>query len=126
MEELDKLVESAFNSYFNTLSKLGTSSISKTKNILVLSFLDEILYSDINWFITKDDYESIMQVINNLSGNNCTIPFMSYQTFDSIMHEYNKKHTTIRVNESGSTAGHNAIRMTEIDNIRLTEKVETE
>lgn len=89
MDNITKITEKTLTKYFNVLSKLGYKSYNDVNKLLVLSFIEELLTSELSFFITEGDYRSITNAVYCLMGNNCLISLPSYPTWDNLIHSTN-------------------------------------
>lgn len=87
MEQLTKISESTIEKYFEHLVQLGYVKDSEVNKILVLLFLEEVLYKEFAQFITEEDYKIITDTLYCLFGSNCMIDFPTYNVYDSLIHE---------------------------------------
>lgn len=74
--EFPNEVSSALNRYFSILSHTGYKSYNEVDKLLVLIFMEELLYGSMSEFITEEDYKAIYSSITCLSGS-CMIPYPS-------------------------------------------------
>lgn len=112
MDNITTISSEAFERYFNTLSKLGYKSYSNVDKLLVLSVIEDILSGELSFFVTEEDYRSIINALYCIIGNNCLIDLPSYDTWDSIIHE-NKNSVSYRLTEE------NIVRISENDIFRI-------
>ena len=98
MDNITAISSEAFERYFNTLSKLGYKSYSDVDKLLVLSIIEDILSGELSFFVTEEDYRSVINAIYCIMGNNCLIDLPSYDTWDSTIHE-NKNRGSYRLTE---------------------------
>lgn len=105
--ELTNEVYNSVNKYFSVLSHTGYKSYKEVNQLLVFTFLEEVLYGPLAQFITEDDYRVINEALYCLYGS-CMIPFPDY-----------KKSFTPVINRSLDE-----YRVTETDIIRSTEPLE--
>lgn len=75
------LIDEVYNSiehYFEYLSKTGYMPYGRVFQLLVFSFIQEVLYSDMRYFVTEQDYKLIDRVLQCIYGS-CLIPFPDYK-----------------------------------------------
>lgn len=112
MDSLSNITQEVFTRYFNTLFNIGYSKDSNLNKLLLLSILEEILDSELSYFVTEQDYKSIINAIYCIMGNSCLIDLPNYETFDSLIHK--PKYTYyVRVSQD------NIVRVTQDDIIRI-------
>ena len=90
--ELTDEVYNSINRYFSVLSHLGYKQDSEVNKLIVLTFLEELLYGPLSQFITEEDYKSISRSLHCLYGS-CMIPFPDYKksynpTIHKMLDEY--------------------------------------
>lgn len=66
----------ALDRYYNVLSHTGYKSYCEVNNLLILSFIEELL-SKCKGLITEEDYNYLSKVVECLHGS-CLIPFTKY------------------------------------------------
>ena len=76
--------------YFNALSVFGYKSYDDVNRMLVMSMIEELFTSEFSYFITEDDYRTLINSLYCLLGNNCLYDFPSYATWDSMIHKDNR------------------------------------
>lgn len=84
--DITKMTETALDRYFKSLHTLGYKSYNDVNKLLVLSLIQELLTSEFSYFITEEDYKSIVNALYCIIGN-CMIDFPSYASWDSLIHE---------------------------------------
>lgn len=100
--ELLNEVHNSVNSYFSVLSHMGHKSDKEVNQLLVFSFLEELLYGPFAQFITEKDYKSITNSLYCLYGS-CMIPFPDYKrSFDFPV---NRMLDEYRITETGVLRG---------------------
>lgn len=113
----DKAVYGTVNRYFKILKNTGFVSVKNTRRVLVEMFLNEWLNSDMSFYLTEKDYNSIAFAFRNITGD-CLIPYGNY---------CNRR---LRVGISGTQIGspmlmgastYERLRHTESDNVRYAE-----
>ena len=76
--DLTNEVYNSVNNYFSALSHLGYKSDGEVNQLLIFSFIEELLYGPLAEFITEDDYRDINNSLYCLYGS-CLIPFPDYK-----------------------------------------------
>lgn len=104
MKVISKVASDSVNRYFDILTKVGYKNYTDVGNLLILTFLEEILSSNYNEYITEEDYNTIVSAIYTLSGNSCMIDFPNYATYDSIIKE-SSRGFSIKINEDSNIIG---------------------
>lgn len=102
-----KQASDILENYFNILSQTGYYKYSSVYKILVFIFIDDILNTEMNTFVTEDDYKLMVDILECLYGSECLI---SYPEF--------KELTTTLSTILGSSS---AFRITEDSNVRISE-----
>lgn len=64
--------------YFSLLKHTGYIKDSQVMKLLVFSFIVEMLYGDMSYFITEEDYNSITDALYCIYGS-CMISFPDYK-----------------------------------------------
>lgn len=77
--ELQYEIYNALIQYYSVLFNLGYKAYNQIPKLLVLTFLDDILYGPMSYYVTNDDYAIINEVMNNFYGT-CLIPYPDYKT----------------------------------------------
>lgn len=98
MDELIKVSNEAVQRYFTALTQFGYKKYSDVNNLLVLLFLEEVLYYDFSEFITEQDYKAITNALYCLYGSNCMITFPSFINYNSLVHK-NKSELIPRISQ---------------------------
>lgn len=112
MQEYTTYINSIIENYFTILSNKGQISRCKTNKLLVLLFIQE-LFETFHWYITENDYKTILNVINCM--NDCLIKLPTYSHFEDDIHYIEHLDDITRITEDSS------IRTTEDDMIRRIE-----
>ena len=94
MEKITKITSEALKRYYNSLFKLGYKNYTDVNNLLVLTFLEELLEYDSYQFITEEDYNTIIKALYCMLGNSYNIEFPSYAAFV-------ENEVTFRISENG-------------------------
>lgn len=64
--------------YFRTLESTGYMKYSNVYSLLGLLLADDFLNTDLNAFITEEDYRIIDKFLYCLYGSNCLLPYSVY------------------------------------------------
>lgn len=108
--ELTNEVYNAIGRYFSVLTHLGYKAYSEVDKLLVLSFIEELLDSELAFFMTEEDYNIIARAVECLYGS-CMIPYPDYKrASDSIVYQAPDRY---KITERGF------IRSTEDINVRV-------
>ena len=78
VDVMDNFVYNAYDTYFQTLGKLGYMKQKNVDSLLVLDFFYNLIYHDYRGYISKEDYHTIELALNCLYGTNCLIPYPDY------------------------------------------------
>lgn len=73
-----KYTANAVNNYFSSLKKLGYKNYSEVNKLLILIFIEELLYGPMSGLITERDYDDITKAIYCIYGASCMLPYPSY------------------------------------------------
>lgn len=108
--ELTNEVYSSVNKYFSVLSHTGYKSYAEVDELLIFTFIEELLYGPLSQYITEQDYNIITDSLDCLYGS-CMIPFPAYKK--SITGITKKLPNRYRVTESG------VLRSIDTQNLRV-------
>lgn len=103
--ELTNEVYNSVNRYFSVLSHIGYKPYNEVEQLLIFTFIEEMLYSPLSQYLTEEDYNAINNSLYCLYGS-CMIPFPDYKrSIDSTVYrmpdEYRITETgTLRLSES--------------------------
>lgn len=95
MDKVTKVAVDSIRSYYNSLFAFGYSNYVNVNNLLILTFLEELLDYDTQQYISEEDYNDIIRALYNLTGNACNVDYPSYAA-------YINQSTNIRIDESGN------------------------
>ena len=95
MDKVTKVAVDSIRSYYNSLFTFGYSNYVNVDNLLILTFLEELLDYDSQQYIDEKDYNDIIRALYNLTGNACNIDYPSYAA-------YINQSTQIRADKSGN------------------------
>lgn len=108
--ELTNEVYDSVNRYFSVLSHIGYKPDTEVEQLLVFTFLEEMLYGPLAQYITEEDYKTITNSLYCLYGS-CMIPFPDYKKeFDSPV---NRMLDEYRIAETG------ILRSSELSELRV-------
>ena len=77
MENLDSLLLTSLNDYFNVLSKLGYINYCIVGDLIVSLFLNDVL-NGLFGMVSEEDYKDIENCLYCIYGRNCLIPYNQY------------------------------------------------
>lgn len=109
MELIDE-VHNSVNNYFSALSHSGYKPYSEVNQLIILIFIEELLYGPLSEFVTEEDYKLIDKMLYCLYGS-CMIPYPDYKGYFN--YTINKMIDRHRVTESISP------RITELSDLRI-------
>lgn len=89
MSNITNLTYDSLNEYFNKLKHTGYLNISDTNKLLILTFIEELLFNNLSYFIDNEDYSIIINALNKLYGSNCIIGLPDYNIYNHLMHDLN-------------------------------------
>ena len=81
MDKVTKVAVDSIRGYYNSLSTFGYSNYVNVGNLLILTFLEELLDCDSQQYIDEQDYNNIIRALYNLTGNACNIDYPSYDAY---------------------------------------------
>lgn len=97
--ELTNEVYNSVNKYFSVLKNLGYKSYNSVEQLLIFTFIEELLYSPLSQFITEKDYNDISNSLYCLYGS-CMISFPDYKR--SIDQTINNIPDRFRITDNGT------------------------
>lgn len=100
----------AINRYFSLLKHTGYKPYSQVENLIIMTFIEEMLDGPLSQFITERDYNSIINSLYCLYGT-CMIPFPDYKK--AIAEVQDKSPDKYRTTEDGT------FRVSEIIGLRI-------
>ena len=71
------------DNYYNILEQTGYYNYSSVCKILVLSFIDDLLNTEFNSFISEDDYKLIAGILNCFTSFDCLIPYSEFTEYNN-------------------------------------------
>lgn len=108
---LSNLVYTGLQNYFTVLSAVGYKKYKDIDGLLVISIIEEMLNSDLSFYITQDDYKAIGLALEKFWGTNCLVPYRTY--LKGMQEVYKELPPFNRITEDGS------LRITEGDKLRI-------
>ena len=72
-----KRVHETLMRYFATLTQVGYVSDSASRRILVMMFLNEMINSDMSFFVDDKDYNILARAVRIITGD-CLMPYGNY------------------------------------------------
>lgn len=112
MDKMLEISEEAITRYFTTLSQFGYKKYSDVDKIIILFFMEEMLAGEMSYYVTQDDYRSIVNALYCLAGSTCMIDFPMFESYDTLVHSSNRTFVP-RITEDS------ILRSTEDDNFRV-------
>lgn len=106
MDNLTKVAYFSTKNYFDYLSQFGYRSDKDISKLLVMQFIEELLYGKLSLYVDENDYKIIENALYCIYGDNCLIPFPQYNINKNIL---------------DFTIMDYRARITEDENIRVTE-----
>lgn len=97
MDNIDKILSVSLDRYFNTLSTFGYKNYCDVSKLLVLMFIESILYNKAGILLPEKDYKEVEKALYCLYGESCLIPYPEYINNDSL--EKDGRPTQLRVTE---------------------------
>lgn len=85
MVYLDKMTSTSLDNYFDKLSKTGYYNDVGTKQLLLLTFLTNMLKE---YHVSEREYNKISSIVNCIVKNNCMVPYHYYQSLSQEMDNY--------------------------------------
>ena len=101
------------DNYYNILEQTGYYNYSSVCKILVLSFIDDLLNTEFNSFISEDDYKLIADILNCFISSDCLIPYSEFTEYT------NTTNSSIDENDNPSVLASYYNRITEDYNLRI-------
>ena len=99
MEELDLITLNAIDKYYTYLDNLGYVENEEMDNIIILSFINDIL-NIFPQYITDKDYNTILKAVQCLSTKSCFISSPHFLTQESLFKDSNYyKQKVFRISE---------------------------
>lgn len=74
----------ALKRYFKKLSVMGYDKDNSAERLLIYSFVTEWVETDLNYFLTEDDYNVLNRLIRMISDT-CLLPYKTYCTNRMVM-----------------------------------------
>ena len=101
------------DNYYNILEQTGYYNYSSVCKILVLSFIDDLLNTEFNSFISEDDYKLIANILNCFTSSDCLIPYSEFTEYTNVTN------SSIDKNDNPSVLASYSNRITEDYNLRI-------
>ena len=115
MEELNLITLNAISGYYNNLKYLGYVDCEETNNIILLSFINDLI-NTFPQYITNSDYDTILKAVQYLSDKSCFISAPHFLTQESLFKDSNYyKQKLFKLSEDS------LFRLTEDNNYRVTD-----
>ena len=115
MEELNLITLNAISGYYNNLKHLGYVDYQETFNIIILSFINDLI-NTFPQYITNSDYDTILKTVQYLSDKSCFISAPHFLTQESLFKDSNYyKQKLFRLSEDS------LFRLTEDNDQRITD-----
>lgn len=77
-EKITQQALDALNEYFTILSQTGYIEYNKVKGILGLLLVDSFLNTELNTYVTEEDYNIMVKFLYCIYGKNCLIPYPQF------------------------------------------------
>ena len=101
------------DNYYNILEQTGYYNYSSVCKILVLSFIDDLLNTEFNSFISEDNYKLIADILNCFTSSDCLIPYSEFTEYTNVTN------SSIDKNDNPSVLASYSNRITEDYNLRI-------
>ena len=88
MEELNLITLNAISGYYNNLKYLGYVDCEETNNVILLSFINDLI-NTFPQYITNSDYNTILKTVQYLSDKSCFISAPHFLTQESLFKDSN-------------------------------------
>lgn len=88
MEELNLITLNAISGYYNNLKYLGYVDCEETNNVILLSFINDLI-NTFPQYITNSDYDTILKAVQCLSDKSCFISAPHFLTQESLFKDSN-------------------------------------
>lgn len=88
MEELNLITLNAISGYYNNLKYLGYVDCEETNNVILLSFINDLI-NTFPQYITNSDYDTILKTVQYLSDKSCFISAPHFLTQESLFKDSN-------------------------------------
>ena len=99
MEELNLITLNAISGYYNNLKYLGYVDCEETNNVILLSFINDLI-NTFPQYITNSDYDTILKTVQYLSDKSCFISAPHFLTQESLFKDSNYyKQKSFRLSE---------------------------
>ena len=81
MDKVTKVTIDSIRSYYKSLFIYGYSNYVNVNNLLVLTFLEEVLNSDMCLYIDEDDYNTIIKALYAITDKSFSMGYPTYDVF---------------------------------------------
>lgn len=78
MDKISEVVYKMFLNYFSNLEYLGFYADNITYNMIILSFIEDILKGKYGIIESEEDYKIIDNFLYTVYGTSCVIPYPEY------------------------------------------------
>ena len=68
----------AIEEYYKILEQVGYIKDETVNKLLVFLFIDDILNTETSAYVTNEDYNTLMEVLNIIYGNVCFLSYPDY------------------------------------------------
>ena len=89
--------------YFNILSQTGYYNYNSVYKILVFLFIDDILNTEMNTFITEEDYKLMTDILICLYDSECLIPYPEFKELTTTLSSILGSSSIYRITEDSNT-----------------------
>ena len=109
--DINKLLANALDTYYTSLSSIGSMPNREVNKLVLLDFLAEVLSDDYDEIFTEEEFRILTSAVDCIVGSHCMFKFENYQEAKAI----NKVNTnlTVRITED------NLLRFTTDNNLRI-------
>ena len=77
-EKITQQALDALNEYFTILSQTGYIEYNKVKGILGLLLVDSFLNTELNTYVTEEDYNIMVKFLYCIYGKNCLVSYPQF------------------------------------------------
>ena len=89
--------------YFNILSQTGYYNYNSVYKILVFLFIDDILNTEMNTFITEEDYKLMTDILVCLYDSECLITYPEFKELTTTLSSILGSSSIYRITEDSNT-----------------------
>lgn len=83
-KELKNFVYKSLDNYFVILENYGYYKKDKTNDLIILTYIKEVLSEDLSIYLTQEDKKEFIDLLYSIFGTSCIIPFADYIDNDYI------------------------------------------